>query len=155
MIQQTLADELSASRRMRLHARIVDALEMSYGEGRDERISELAHHSAEAEPVVGADKVVRYARMAGERAAAAYAWVEARAYFELALEALGEDAPDADRAAVLASLGRAELPSLPYPDIQRGWDNIARAFDLYEKLGGQSTGRSDTVGVLAPTAVRY
>jgi DNA-binding CsgD family transcriptional regulator len=73
--------------------------------------------------------------MAGEHAAAAYAWVEARAYFGQALDALREDAPDAERAAILCGLGIAELQSRTYPDIQRGWDNIAQAFDLYHELG--------------------
>jgi DNA-binding CsgD family transcriptional regulator len=142
LIQQTLADEMSASRRMRLHGKVVDALEKLSRSQRDERISELAHHSVEAELVVGVDKVVHYTRMAGESAAASYAWVEARGYFEQALEALGDDVADpvkdarsADRAAVLAGLGKTQLFSLAYPDVQKGWDNIARAFDLHVKLG--------------------
>ena len=135
LIQQTLAEELTQGRRVRLHIRIVEAMEELYVDHLDEHVVELAHHCAEAETVVGEEKVVRYSRMAGERAAAAYAWVEARAYFEQALAALGEDAPAADRAAILFGLGRSELFSLTYPDIQRGWDNVARAFDLYDGLG--------------------
>ncbi|MCH8909878.1 MAG: AAA family ATPase [Chloroflexi bacterium] len=135
LIQQTLTDELSVSQRTHLHARIVDAVERLYGDHLDDHCAELAYHCAEAGSAVAADRVVFYARMAGERAAASYAWVEARAYYEQALEALREEAPDAERAAILSGLGWAELFSLTYPDIQRGWDNVAQAFDLYVELG--------------------
>ncbi|MCZ6539555.1 MAG: LuxR C-terminal-related transcriptional regulator, partial [Chloroflexi bacterium] len=135
LIQQTLAEELAAGRRVRLHARIVDAMEQLYADHLDEHVAELAHHCAQAETVVGQAKIVRYTRMAGEKAVASYAWVEARAYFEQALDALEHDAPDAGRAAILFGLGRSELQSLIYPDVQRGWDNVARAFDIYDDLG--------------------
>jgi len=135
LIQQTVADELSMSRRARLHARIVGALEELYGDRPDEHVGELAHHCAEAETVVGADKVARYAQMAGERALASYAFEEARAHFDRALTALEGRPPDARMAAILFGLGKAETQLLAYPDTQRGWDNVARAFDLYEELG--------------------
>ena len=139
LIQETLVEELTAGRRVRLHVRIVSALEELYADRLDEHVAELAHHCAEAEVVVGEEKIVRYARMAGERAAASYAWVEARTYFGQALDSLGEDEPDAERAAILVGLGNAELASLHYPELQRGWDNVARAFDLYVKLGDSTS----------------
>jgi DNA-binding CsgD family transcriptional regulator len=135
LIQQTLADEISASRRTRLHARIVYALEQSPEATRRERISELAYHAVEAELIVGADKVVHYTRMAGASAAASYAWNEAQTHYRQALDVLGDDAPDADRVEIISGLGQAELFSFAYPDIQRGWDKVALAFDLYVKLG--------------------
>ena len=135
LIQQTLADELSAGRRVRLHIRIIEAIEHLYPTRLDEHVAELAHHCSEAETVVGEEKALRYIRMAGERAGAAYAWVEARGYFEQALEFMGENAAVAERAEVLFGLGKAELQTLTYPEIQRGWENVARAFDLYIELG--------------------
>ncbi|MDP6665844.1 MAG: AAA family ATPase [Dehalococcoidia bacterium] len=135
LIHQTLVEELSAGRRVRLHARIVSSMEELYGELANVYTTELAHHSVAAETVVGKDKIVRYTQLAGEQATNAYAWSEARAYFEQALDALGKTTPVTERAALLSSLGRVELLSLPYPDIQRGWDNSAWAFDLYVELG--------------------
>lgn len=135
LIHETLAEELSTRARTRLHARIVDAIELIYADRLADRSAELAFHCREAGTMVAEDREARYARMAGERAIAAYAWIEARAFFEQALEALRTDASAPDRAAILFGLGRAELRSLSYPDIQRGWDNVARAFDLYEEVG--------------------
>ena len=71
------------------------------------------------------------------RALASYAFEEVRAHFGRALGALEGHPPDARRAAILFGLGRAEMWSLPYPETQRGWDRVARAFDLYVELGDE------------------
>ncbi|MCH8229565.1 MAG: AAA family ATPase [Chloroflexi bacterium] len=135
LIHETLAEELPTRIRTRLHARIVDAIETIYADRLADRSAELSFHCAEAGTMVAENREAHYARMAGERAVTAYAWTEARAFFEQALEALGTSASPADRAAILFGLGRSELQSLSYPDIQRGWDNVARAFDTYEEIG--------------------
>jgi predicted ATPase len=123
LVAQTLAEELSTGRRIRMHARIVEAMERLY-EGRlDEHVAELIHHCREADTVVSEEKIAHYALLAGQRSAAAYAPIEARGYFELAFEVIDEIRSATDRAAILANLGRAELLTLPYPDIQRGWDH--------------------------------
>jgi len=135
LIQQTLADELSTSRRARMHARIVGALEELYGDRLEEHVDELAHHCAEAETVAGADKVAQYAQMAGERSLASYAFGEAREHFDRALAALEGDPPDARLAAALFGLGRAQMWWWTGGEFQTGWDNLARAFDVYVELG--------------------
>ena len=53
LIQQALSEELSPSRRLRLHARIGDALEELYGPDTETHASELAYHFAQAEAVTG------------------------------------------------------------------------------------------------------
>ena len=144
LIQETLSNELSSSRRARLHARILEAIETSIEaeaeSGRsdgDHRISELAFHSAQAELIVGTEKVIHYARRAGEVAMGSYAWADARLYFEKALSLDESKGPSENRAAILFGLGAAELISLTFPDVQRGWDNVERSFDLYAELGDQ------------------
>ena len=77
LVQQTLLEELSPSRRVRLHARIGVALEGLYGEEAEAHAAELAYHFAEAEPVLGAEKLVLYSLLAGEQALATYAYEEA------------------------------------------------------------------------------
>jgi predicted ATPase len=89
LVQQTLAEELSSSRRVRLHARIGEAIEELYGRDADAHAAELAHHFAEARPVVGVEKLVHYSLLAGERALAAYAYEDALAHFERGLAAKG------------------------------------------------------------------
>ncbi|MEE8045326.1 MAG: AAA family ATPase, partial [Dehalococcoidia bacterium] len=139
LIEQTLTEELTTGRRVRLHARIVEAMEELYADSLNEHVAQLAHHCAEAETVVSEAKIVKYARLAGELAVSSYAWAEARAYFEQALDVLDDDAPNHERAAIMFELGRSELYSLSYPGIQRGWDNVAKAFDIYDELGDQES----------------
>ena len=77
LIQETLAGELSSARRVRLHARIAQALEALYGAQADDHAAELAYHFGEAESVLGTDKLVHYSLIAGEKALAAYAYEDA------------------------------------------------------------------------------
>ena len=79
LIQETLAEELSTNRRVRLHARIAEALEELYGADAEAHAAELAHHFAEATTVLGTDKLVHYSLLAGERALASYAYEDALA----------------------------------------------------------------------------
>ena len=83
LIQQTLSEELSSSRKVRLHAQIAHALEEIHGD--DAEASELAHHFAAAEPVLGTAKLVHYSRLAGEQALASHAYEEAFGHFHSAL----------------------------------------------------------------------
>ena len=75
LIQETLSGELSTTRKVRLHARIAEALEELYRG--DAHAAELAYHYTEAEAMVGSEKLVRYSLLAGERALASYAHEEA------------------------------------------------------------------------------
>ena len=70
LIQETYIRELSAARRVRMHARIAEALEKLYAEDADEHATELAPHFAEAEPVLGTDRLFHYSKIAGDRALA-------------------------------------------------------------------------------------
>ncbi|HZA25287.1 MAG TPA: AAA family ATPase, partial [Dehalococcoidia bacterium] len=60
LIQQTLAEELSSSRKVRWHARIGEALEELYGVDGEAHAAELVYHFAKAELVLGIEKLVRY-----------------------------------------------------------------------------------------------
>ena len=89
LVQETLAEELSTTRRVRLHARIAETLEQLYGDGVEAHAAELAHHFAEAEAVLGPDKLVLYSMLAGERALSARAYEEAEAHLQRALVGRG------------------------------------------------------------------
>ena len=81
LMQETLTGELSLTRRVRIHARIAEAQERLYGDEAVEHAAELAYHYGEAEAVLGAEKYVRYAVAAGEKALANHAPSDARPYF--------------------------------------------------------------------------
>jgi predicted ATPase len=100
LIQETLAEELSLTRRVRLHARVAEALEALYGRDSDQHAAELAHHFAQAQTLLGPDKLVRYSLAAGEAALATSAHEQALAHLERALAAKGDTESDADTAAL-------------------------------------------------------
>ena len=108
LIQETLAEELSTTRRVRLHGRIAQVLEELYGADVEAHAAELAHHFAEAQSVAGTEKLVRYSALAGERALSTYGYDEAQAHFERALAAQEGQGTDAGAAPLLFELGRAQ-----------------------------------------------
>ena len=135
LIQQTLAGELSTTRRVRLHARVAAVLEQLYGDDAEANAPELAHHFAEAEASLGPEKLVHYSRIAGEQALAVYAWEEALAHFQRALAARESQPTDAESAAALAGLGRAQAATLERGQLQEAVESLRRAFDYYAQMG--------------------
>jgi tetratricopeptide (TPR) repeat protein len=141
LIQQTLVEELSTSRRVRLHARIGETLEEMYGADAEAHAAELAHHFAEAESVLGTEKLVKYSLLAGEKALATYAWEEAQAHFQRGLSARGvplegtEPAADAETAALLFGLARAQAAKLEMHQVQGIVASLGRALDYYAEAG--------------------
>jgi predicted ATPase len=140
LIQETLARELSTSRRVRLHARIGESLEEFLGADAEAHAAELVHHFTEGITATGPDKLMYYSLRAGERALAAYAPEEALGYFERALAAkvgrfrpAGQDqAADADTAALLFGLGQARAATLPRHRLGEAVDSLIRAFNYYD-----------------------
>src|SRR5204863_324026 len=80
-----LVDGLSASRRLRLHKRVGEALERAYAGRLEHRLGELAHHFLEAAPAGDPDRGVRYAVAAAEHASDRLAYDEAARMYERAL----------------------------------------------------------------------
>ena len=135
LIQEVCAQELSATRRVRLHARIAQVLEELYGTGAEAHAAELAQHYAEAEAALGPDKLVHYSRIAGDRALAAHAYEEATAQFARALAAKEGQPTDAETANLLFGLARAEFAGREQPDLREALGHLRRAFDYYTTVG--------------------
>ena len=137
LVQQTLRERLSTSRRVRLHARIGETLETLYGDQPGDHAAELAYHFAEAAKVAGTDKLVKYTMLAGERALEAYAHEEALEHFQRGLIAKGLDVdgrtplPDAEAAALRFGLGRAQAATLGRQQLNVASASLGRAFDFY------------------------
>jgi DNA-binding SARP family transcriptional activator len=146
LIQETLADELSLTRRVRLHARIAEALEALYGEHADEHAAELAHHFAQAQTLLGPDKLVRYSLAAGEAALAASAHEQALAHFERALAAKDDAEIDDETAALYFGRGRAQLAVLPRYELEPASNSLRRAFDYYAQVGDMGRAVSVAAG---------
>ncbi len=108
LINNTLYEQLSATRRARMHKRIAEALEELYGADPGERLPELANHFSRA--VVAADhtKALDYARRAGDRALEELAPDQALRWFNQALELAGPDGGESERCELLIGVGTAQ-----------------------------------------------
>ncbi len=105
LVRSTLLDELSTTRRVRLHRQIGEALERRG----DATAAELAHHFSEAASTGVADKALEHAVRAAEEAHAHLAYDEVVHFYDLALEALeAGDADEVVRATLLIERGYAQ-----------------------------------------------
>jgi len=157
LTQETLAAELSTTRRVRLHARIGETLEELYGANAEAHAAELAHHFSEAQTVLGAEKLVHYSLIAGQRALAARAYEEASLHFQRGLSAKGvplsgsDAAPDGDAAALLMGLGNAQFGTYERGQASAPITTLTRAFDFYSASGDVE--RAVNIGVFSQIAL--
>ena len=135
LIQETLAGELSTTRKVRLHARIAQELEDLYGSDAESRAAELAHHFAEAQTVLGTEKLVHYSLLAGERALATYAHAEALAHFQRGLAAKADQPSDSETGQLLYGLGRVQVATLPPYELREAVQTLGQAFDYFVDAG--------------------
>ncbi len=146
LMQETLLDELSTTRRVRLHGQVGEALERRWGDSlAAERAPRLAHHFVEA-AMLGpgqARKAVLYSKLAAEQAEAQSAYDEAARHYEscLTLVTEADDRLGEDEAALLAALGRCHRNSNRQRD---AWRSLMRAITIYRQ-------RDDPQGVATTT----
>ena len=109
LIRETLSEELTTSRRVRLHARVGEILEDLYPN--EPPFAELAYHFHEAASITGNDlKCVTYSRRAGDKALELAAYEEAADHYGRGLEMLDEmnQPAERDRVGLLRARGEAE-----------------------------------------------
>ena len=135
LAQETLTQELSLTRRVRLHARIAEALEELYEAGVESHASMLAYHYAQAEAITGSEKLVRYSIISGQRAMAAYAYEEAQNHFQRALASKEDQEMDAETASLLFGSARAQLAVSGRFPTHEPLDALRQAFDYYYQVG--------------------
>ena len=99
-MQRLLLDELSSTRRLRLHGQIGEQLEASYGAQAEQHAAILARHFAESSAITPAhrERALRYCWLAGQQAEAAEELGAAVRWYERALEFV--------RAGVVTARGR-------------------------------------------------
>jgi class 3 adenylate cyclase len=111
LIGHTLYEELSTTRRARLHRRVAETLEDLCGGDPGARVGELARHWAKAATTASdVRKAITYARLAAERALSELAPDEAVRWFHQALELQDEqsDIDVGERCELLIGLGEAQ-----------------------------------------------
>jgi class 3 adenylate cyclase len=131
LIRQTLLSGVSAVKRERLHLRTADAISRRYSDDLEAHAGDLAYHLSRAGRYGDRASLVRYLKIAGDRAFDAAAFDDAVAHFEHALSLISS----ADQ------LGRAQLLerlAMALRSVGR-WDDALRtmneALDRYEALG--------------------
>jgi DNA-binding SARP family transcriptional activator len=141
LVRQTIVEGLPAGRRARLHARIARALERAAAT-RPVAIDDLAAHFTAAGTLVDAASALRYARVAGERAAAKLAFDIAAEQYERALRAQ-ERLPDV-REAERLDLELERCRALKLAGDERA-DEVLRAFATAAEVRGDGERMADAL----------
>ncbi len=145
LVRETLHDELSVGRRVRLHRRIAEVLEEAYGPSTDAHLAELAYHfvqaaqartarSGESEAPPAGPKAVDYARRAGDAAARSLAYEEAARLYRMALAVLDTDDvhDDQSRVETLLALGDVQARA---GELDEARETFLQAAGLAHRLG--------------------
>jgi transcriptional regulator with AAA-type ATPase domain/class 3 adenylate cyclase/tetratricopeptide (TPR) repeat protein len=135
VIQDAAYQSLLSQRRRALHAAIGQAIEEIYADHLEEYAAVLAYQYARSDRP---DRALRYALMAGDRAARVYANVEATAHYEQALVAARAlpPSPDAQRMEIDAIVRLAGVGTTRQ-DLLRNRESLAGARALADKLDDQ------------------
>ncbi len=112
IMQQTLYEEISTTRRRRIHRQVAEVMERRPDLGLGDRMAELAHHWFLADPTAPDPRALDYARRAGEHALERLAPQDARRWFEHGLRLLDRgtapNEPDRERVKLEILLGDAQ-----------------------------------------------
>jgi DNA-binding CsgD family transcriptional regulator len=162
LVREVLYEGLPATRRIRLHGRVGEALEVLYMADPEPHLAELAHHFVAAAPGGEelAGRAVRVATAAGRRALELLAWEEAADLFERALAALElVERPDQQqRCGLLLALGEARMAARDVPAARAAYQQageLARRIGAAEALAraGLGLGVEFTSGIIDPAEV--
>jgi hypothetical protein len=140
LIRDTLYDELTPARRLRLHQDVGEALEAIYSADLEPHLAELAQHFVAAAPGGAADKAIDYARRAGDRAASQLAFEEAVRLYRTALTLVDEPVA---RCELLLALGDAEARAGDTPASKQAFREAAELAEdrgLAEQLARAALG---------------
>lgn len=150
LIRETLYDELSTARRLRLHKSAGEALEKLRGDDPDRFGSELAHHYFEASALGEVEKAIAYARRAGDKAMQQLAFEEAANQYDHALQALelSDAGNEEERCNLLLALGQAQISSAEIPAALKTFRAAfkhAREGGLADQMGHAALGVGDVL----------
>ena len=163
LIRETLYDEISVTRRVRLHRRIGEVLEKLYGNNLDAHLPELAYHFFQASPAGNSDKAMDYALRAAKRAISLLAYEEAADHYEhgLGVLELQDEVKEEQRLDLLLALGDAQKKA---GNTEKARGSFQQAADLARKVQspqhfaraalGMGTSLSAAIGTVDDVHVR-
>jgi predicted ATPase len=121
LIRETLYEDLTAAKRMRLHRTVAETLEAFYAFTLESRLPELAHHWFKSAQAGDAAKTMHYAVQAAEHAMSRHAYEEAVRLYQRALkvsEAAGADAEQIEK--IRAGIASSRLTPEPSANSSAG-----------------------------------
>jgi class 3 adenylate cyclase/tetratricopeptide (TPR) repeat protein len=135
VIQDVVCKSLLGPRRQALHGRIGRGIEALYADQLEEQAGLLARHYSRSD---SPEPAIKYALLAGDRAARIYANAEASTYYEqaLALARAQTASPERQRAEIDASIKRASV-STTREALEQDHDNLEQARTLAEALADE------------------
>lgn len=145
LVQQSLQNSLTATRRLQLHHQVAGVLERLHQQGARVPMAQLAYHAERAAPLGEPLKASDYAYKAGEEALRALAFEQAAEYFDQALQmlrAMAMPEPQRELDALLA-LGDAQSRAGDRPAAKGTFleaASLARAAGSAEHLGRATLG---------------
>ena len=159
LMREALLEDVPASRSAALHGEAGDGLEALLGIAAGERAAELAQHFVAAArlDVSYAAKAAQYSDLAGSNAEAVWAWQEAAAHYQRALEFADtlDDAPTIE-AGLLLALGRVQRDGQQWGEAEtslRGaleryrqledWYGFGKAVAAFRNIGGGTPWRRE------------
>jgi class 3 adenylate cyclase/tetratricopeptide (TPR) repeat protein len=129
LFRHTLYSELSPPRQVRMHRRVAEAMERTWGERVTEHAGEVAYHYSRSATLSGARRGAAHAIVGADRAEAGYAHDEVVSYLRIALELLPKS--DKRRLRLLARLGLALTWTLQFDEalsvVRQAGELIARS----------------------------
>lgn len=135
LIQETVVSEITTSRKMRTHAAIAASLENRYGSETPSRLSQIANHYLESEPLLGPDKALDFALAASRHAFETGAFESVIRLSERSIE-IGSEANHPLLGEFLVLRAQAgEIMAFERYSNQLRWDWTEEAFEHYEKAG--------------------
>jgi len=136
LVRETFYVELAVSRRRALHRKIGEALEAIHAGDLDPHLAVIAHHHFLAATSGSTESAIRYAILAGERAARLLAFEEAATQFRRALDVLALEARpgDSKHCEILLSLGDAQRRA---GDLESARASCAQAAEIARAAGAK------------------
>lgn len=152
LIRETLYEDLTAARRMRLHRTVAETLEESYASPLEARLSELAHHWFKSAQAGDAAKTMAYAAQAAENAMSQHAYEEAIRLYQRALkvsETAGADGAEIEKIRTGLNLARSTAePSDDRPSPETKTATFVREGDYWTiDYAGEQTRLKDIKGL--------
>ncbi|MCH8910529.1 MAG: hypothetical protein IH867_07295 [Chloroflexi bacterium] len=135
LIQETVASEISTSRKMRVHATIAEYLEAKYGTKNSSRFSQIANHYLESEPLGGPDKALEFALKASEHAFENEAYDSAIRTADRGIEIAKESRHSSLGDLLMVRARSGEIMTSERYSNQLRWDWVVETFNHYADVG--------------------